>query len=148
MEEESNSNAPHPDVVHSAEEKRFQLIVVITTALFGLCFLWNVWEHRFVGENTLTALSWIGSEAILELPYSVYWLNFFLQIAIAIGLYHFSANARLTFLWFTIFWTLCPLISGITVSTPFPAFMATLFTMGDGAILILAYGTPLRTRFR
>lgn len=105
-------------------------------------------QSRFIAQDTAIALSWDGYGALLPLPRSIVWLSMLLYVAVAIGLYSFSASARLLFLLLTAFWAVAALIGGLHVYSAFGAFLGGIVGLGDGAMLALAYVSPLRKRFR
>jgi hypothetical protein len=125
----------------------FKTLVLASAAVYAVSFLFSVLEHRLTSSETADALAWRDYGALLPLPNSVSWLLMFLYLVTCIGLYTFTATARIVFLVLTVFFTLLNLSSGVSVQAPVDGFLTTLFTLSGGAILALAYLSPLKQRF-
>jgi hypothetical protein len=93
------------------------------------------------------ALEWDGYGAWLPLPGSISWLLFILNLAVAFGLWTFSKHARLVFTMLTGFYIILSLLGGVCVQTSLESFLCYFGNLADGAILVLAYTSPLREKF-
>lgn len=134
------------DIV-SDPAKLFRALVVISNSAYLLSLLTTYFESQFLSYETVELLNQGGHGSWFTIPSSVYWLTAAIYFAIAIGLYHFSSSARLVFTIFTIAFGLMALLGGVAVSSPIVGFLTMVTTMADGAILLLAYATPLKRRF-
>jgi hypothetical protein len=102
----------------------------------------------FISPGEWDALSWDGYGARLQLPGRVLWLWFFLDPAVAFGLYHFSLAARLVFTMFLGFSAVLMLLGGMTVQVSMGSLLSYFVSLADGAILLMACTSPLNAKFR
>ena len=128
--------------------KLFRALVVVANAAFALALLAPYAESRVFSYEMLDLLDRNGEAAIFTLPRGIHWLYTLLYLPIAIGLYGFSAGARAAFAMFSVANAVLVLLGGISVASSVVGFLALVTLMADGAILVLAYGTPLKERFR
>ena len=126
---------------------RFRVIVV--TGL--ICYLlyavgpWVFWPN--LSREAGDVLSWRGLEAILPLPPVVYWLTLALWAAAAVGLYFFIRAARALFTGLIGLSIVITLLGGMHVGLASESFVLYLANLSDGAVLVLAYWSPLRKKF-
>jgi hypothetical protein len=78
---------------------------------------------------------------------SFIWLSMLLFVALAIGLWNFSKSARLVFALLLAFLAVASLFEGLQTQTAFSGFLIYVSTLCDGAILVLAYASPLKNKF-
>jgi hypothetical protein len=125
----------------------FRGLVIASTVCYLLVVFspWLFWQG--VSQETYAVLSWSGVGAFLPLPRGVYGLIVLLWVAVAVGMYQFSPQARLVFLVLTGFNLLLTLLGGMMTLMAFEAFLVTAATLMDGAILALAYLSPLKESF-
>ena len=126
--------------------KLFKRLVFVTTLTQ---VVWSVlpWLDRFSSAEVVEALSWSQHGAILPLPSAIFWLSLLLNVAAAIGLCSFSSSARFLFVALTAVDYLWGPLNGVAVDTGLGATLGGLMTLGKGAILALAFTSPLRERF-
>ena len=127
--------------------KLFRALVIVGNGAYLVSVLVPYLESRVLSYDTLDLIDRSGHGALFTLPPGIYWLTVLIYLAIAVGLYHFSASARTAFAIFTVVFGVLILFSGVAISSPLVGFLAVVTGMADGAILLLAYATPLRTRF-
>lgn len=125
----------------------FRALIVISTATYVICFFQLLLAGGLIPQSTLDALSWHGSGALLQMPPAVGWLLLLLSVAVAVGLWMFSKSARIVFAAFSVFWIVTSFLGGVQVQTAFGSFLLLLTNMADGAILVMAYTSPLKERF-
>jgi len=126
----------------------FRALVIVSNGAFVLAALAPYFESRFLASETLDLLARSGEGALLTLPTGILWLALFLNLAVALGLYHFSAAARTVLTFFIVAFTTFGLLGGVYVNSPVVGFLSEVTTYADGAILLLAYATPLKKRFQ
>ncbi len=127
--------------------KLFRALVIGANGAYVLSVLAPYVESRFFSYDTIDLLNRNGQAALFTLPTGIYWLITLLYLAIAVGLYHFSASARAAFAIFVLAFGVLILFRGVAITSPFVGFLALVTAMADGAILLLAYATPLKERF-
>jgi len=76
-----------------------------------------------------------------------YWATAALWIAASIGVYFFISAARLLYTFLVAFSIFTTLVGGVQVHLAIEAFLIYLSSVSDGAVLVLAYWSPLRKRF-
>jgi hypothetical protein len=121
--------------------------VIVANGAYLLTVLAPYVESRLLSYDTIDLLNRNGHGALFTMPSSAFWLTTLVYLAIAVGLYQFSASARTVFVIFTVAFGVLLLFSGVAITSPFVGFLALVTAMADGAILLLAYATPLKERF-
>lgn len=125
----------------------FRALVVVSTVTYLIWFFHNYLFGQFISDETHAALSWQGYGALFRLPESFKWLSMLLFIALAIGLWNFSKSARLVFTSLLAFFAFTSLFQGLATETAFSWFLAYISNLADGAILVMAYTSPLKNKF-
>lgn len=100
-----------------------------------------------VPQGLWDALAWHGYGALLPMPPVIGWLWVALWVAVAFGLYGFSKLVRRAFVVLTVVSLLFALLGGVQVHTAFGSFLLLSVNLADGAILVMAYTSPLKERF-
>lgn len=127
--------------------KVFRTLVLVSTVSY-LLFLFGGWIFwRDISEETYSGLGWRGYGAILPIPYKIWWLISILWIATAIGMLTFSKQARVVYLALTLFGLVTALLGGMVAELAIENLFITLTYLTDGAVLALAYFSPLKERF-
>ena len=126
----------------------FQAFVVIsvTTYLIWVGLPWL--DSDFISDEAWAARGYSGAGAVLITPKSIFWLNVLLQIPLSIGLYCFSTTARSIWITFTVFYLGFDLLDGVNCGSAVDGFLWNASRLADGAILGLAYFSPLKERFK
>jgi hypothetical protein len=127
---------------------RFRVILVVglISYLLNIAGAWVFW--RDLPVDTANAVAWAGFGAVLALPPVVYWATVALWIAATIGVYFFIPGARLLYAFLVGFTMFTALVGGVGVCLPAEAFLLYVSSMSDGAVLVLAFWSPLRKRFQ
>jgi len=149
---ESQASSPAPSVLQRREApgdsiKLFRVLVLVGNGAYLLSSIVPYVESRFMSDETLHLLERSGHGALVTLPPGIYWLMVALYMAMAVGLYQFSASARTGFTIFTLAMPVLNLFTGVGVTSPLCLFLGGITAMADGGILLLAHFTTLRTRF-
>lgn len=129
------------------QAKLFRALVIVANGAYLLSVLAPYVESHFLAYDSIDLINRNGYAALFTIPTSVSWLTTLLYLAIAVGLYHFSASARTLFAIFTVAFGALVLFSGVAITSPVVGFLALVTAMADGAILLLAFATPLKERF-
>lgn len=127
----------------------FRRLVLATLALHTVWFALPWMQDHLIQSKTSDALSWDGFEAALQLRrHRMLWLAVALPyLPIALALWCFWHPGRLIFIMFTAFLHLLILLGGLVVETALGALLSAGAAFFDGAIIALAYASPLRERF-
>jgi hypothetical protein len=128
-------------------ESLFRGLVVAGTGANLLELISPFIELRFLSYETNDLLNYDGYGALLPIPISIAWLMSLIYLAARIGLYRFSASARALFAILTVAFGLLGLCSGVRIASASVCFLGRVRVLADGALLLLAYGTPLKRRF-
>jgi hypothetical protein len=128
-------------------ELLFQRLVICSTALFiGYLSTFLLLEPRLPDE-VKGALSWNGYGAKLPMSESIWWFVALLRVLVTVGLYLFSREARAVFVGLAIYSAVTSLLGGVNVSTGTGVFLGYLLALCEGAVLVLAFTSPIRDRF-
>lgn len=125
---------------------RVVLVVGLISYLLNIAGAWVFWRN--LPGDAADAIAWAGFGAVLAFPPIVSWATVALWIAATIGVYFFIPAARLLYAFLVGFAMFTTLVGGVHVSLPAEAFLIYVSSISDGAVLILAYWSPLRKRFR
>lgn len=140
-----------PDVrlrdILTDQARLFKALVIIGNGAFILSLIAPYVESHFLSFDTIELLNRNQEAALITLPGGISWLTTFLYLAIAVGLYQFSASARAAFVIFLVGFSVLGLFTGVSIVSPIVGFLSAVSAMADGAILLLAYATPLKERF-
>ena len=123
------------------------MLVLITNVAYLMWFFQFLYIGSFITPTTWTILSWHGYGALLRMPDRLDWLFTFLTIIVAIGLWSFSRSARIVYTWTILFSFVMTFFAGVEVQTAFGSSLLLVCNLADGAILVMAYTQPLKTRF-
>ena len=123
-----------------------QLILAAIALLVGYeIFAWFWWPADVL-EGELLAVD--GFNAIFESNTVYYYLLFAVRLLVLIGLLTFHRLARSLFLYLTAFSLVASVTYGYRVTAPIEAPIFYLEAAVTGAILVLAYFTPVSAEFR
>lgn len=141
------SNCEKPDSCQRSLVALFRSLVATSTFAF-LAGTFGLWVHGDgVSPETSDLLRHDGSMAILPLPTFVVGLLVLLWVAAAIGLWQFNRHARLGFLLLTVTSVALTALGGVAVQLPFEEVLEYAVALMDGAILAMAYFSPLKGKF-
>ena len=129
-------------------EQLFRALVVVSQGAYFISLLAPYVEAGFRSGQTLALLDMNGYGALVVLPRSIIWLTAGVYLAIAVGLWRFSAAARMAYTILTVGYAMLTLAFGVAVFSPPVSFLGWITTAADGAIFALAYATPLKDRFK
>jgi hypothetical protein len=121
--------------------------VVLSTICFILLVIgpWIFW--RDLSQETYDGLSWRGFDAVLPLPPRFFFITAVIWVVAAVGVYYFVPAALWLYTALIVFGMVTSLLSGMNTGLAVESFLIFLVNLADGAILALAYWTPLRKKF-
>lgn len=126
----------------------FQMLVVSSTVIYIIWFFLPYWSgHLSEDEYRLTEFAGYG--AILPVHHVLYysaWFGFWLISAL--GLFFFQNWARHLYLALSLLSLVTAPFSGFLVQTPVDTLLANANLLLDGALLAVAYLTPLAASFK
>jgi hypothetical protein len=125
----------------------FRALVIISTGSYLIWFFQLLLGGRLISPGVWGALAWEDYGAVLQIPPGLTWLFMLFSVAVAVGLYRFSKSARIVFTMMMAFSALLALLSGVSVQTAFGSFLGHIGALADGAILVMAYTSPLKEEF-
>ena len=126
----------------------FRALVLVSTVAYVGWFFQLLLTGSLISQETWDALSWSGFGALLPLSPRLGWLLLLLSLAVTVGMWTFSKSARLVFAALSAFWLLTTFLGGVQVQTASGAVLLMVSHMADGAILVMAYTSPLKERFQ
>jgi hypothetical protein len=125
----------------------FRVLIIASTLSYIIWFFQHYLFGRLVSQEVWDALSWSGYGSVLQLPTGIGWLWMLVSVAAAVGLCSFSKSARMVFTLLIVFDAVLTLLGGVVVNIALGSFLGLVETMADGAILVMAYTSPLKDRF-
>jgi uncharacterized ion transporter superfamily protein YfcC len=125
----------------------YRTLIVVSFATYIAWFLFPLVENQFLSEDKLYLLGAHGYGAILPIPLRISWLLFFINLAVAPGLWFFAKSARWVYVAIVIFFVAITPLGGMKVEAPLSTFLAYINTLVDGALIILSFVSPFRERF-
>jgi len=134
------------------EARLFRLLVVTAAATSSLSIAAQQFPDHLVAagvidEHMRNALDWQGYGGSFWLPPALGWLEVFLYLAAAVGLYRFSRPARLVFTLLLAFDLAMILTAGLGIGIPLTNFLSGILALSYGALLAMAWTRPLSDRF-
>jgi hypothetical protein len=127
---------------------RFRMLVAVSTICYMLTLIgpWIFWRN--VSEQTHDVLSWSGFDAVLLIPPTIVYMTAAVWVLAAVGVYFFVPAALWLYTALVIYSIATTLLRGVTTGLAVESFLIYLSSLADGAILALAYWTPLRDKFK
>ena len=120
---------------------------VVATTLFYIAYWFLPYTYGYLDYEIGNVLSYYGHGAIIELHPNLDYPIFISWVLIAIGLFFYINIARTAFMIMTvIFLAISPLL-GLSVETAGGLARLGLMAMLDGAIIIMAFFTPVASKF-
>jgi len=134
------------------QTRLFQTLVVVSTLSYVLWFFFPYLTPYFANDLYREIASRLGQYdgfgAILPVHHPLYygpWFAFWLSASI--GLFFFQNWARYLFLFLHVVGLVLVLVGGFSVRGPLENFFGALTAVLDGAILAMAYLSPLAAGF-
>lgn len=127
--------------------KLFRILVATSTITFVLAAFSPRLNWGAVWPETSDLLRHDGSMAIMPLPTFVVALLMLLWVSVAVGLWQFNRHARLSFLLLTAMSVVLTALGGISVQLPFEVVLEYAVALMDGAIVAMAYFSPVAEKF-
>ena len=150
----------HMETVANINVRVFRVIVVAAMALDALLSFYShlplaisqhlLWlpKELVINSATLTTLtSGVGLGALVPPNASVGLAIFCAYVVASIGLFFFRNWARWLFVFLALSGPVYAALSGMVVQTPFEALLGGLVGILDGAILALAFLSPIASLF-
>jgi zinc-ribbon domain len=126
---------------------RFRIVLILSTICY-LLYLFGPWVFwRNLSEETYDGLNWAGYGGVLLIPRSVFYVTAALWVFAAVGVYFFVPAALWLYTALTVYTIATTLLCGMVASLAVESFLIYLSNLGDGAILALAYWSPVRDKF-
>lgn len=125
----------------------YRTLIVISFGALVLWFLLPSVDGYFLSDETNYILGAQGYGAILPIPVRISWMVFFINLAVAPGLWFFCLSARWVYVSIIIFFVAVKPLAGVQVETSLSSFIGYIMTLADGALLILSFTSPIRQKF-
>jgi hypothetical protein len=135
-------------------DKTFKKIVIASILLHTFLWFSPYFSYLWIEDSTIEMLVSVGGYGAV-LPYDEYSTFFIIYDVViyvgfvlsSIGMLFFKRIARVIFTALIMISTAVSLASGMVVATEGVEFLASISCMLDGAILALAYLSPLSKKF-
>lgn len=122
--------------------------LVIINVLFTLA-IWAlpIFEHSWLSEGQMYALSLNGLESKLTLSDAGYWVQLVIWLAISAGLFFYVRLAKYAFVAFYVVQTILSFFWGMWVLTPYASVLISLIGLIDGALIFMLFFSSVANRF-
>jgi len=128
--------------------KIFRILIIINVVVYLCAIALPFIDSNWLSEKEFDVLSYLGYEAIIELPSIINWIILLSWFLIITGMYFFISSARHFFLLWVCFTTALAITSGMSVMTALDVLYSDLGGLLDGAILAMAYFSDVSTHFQ
>jgi hypothetical protein len=125
----------------------FRALVLVSLATYALGYLGAPWFDRFLSSEVRTLLEWDGYGELIAIPRRILQLESILFMISLLGMFWFLRSARLLYFWIVAAFCVQYLIGGTRVYNPITSAFGYIGSLADGAILFLAWFSPLKNRF-
>lgn len=126
----------------------FQMLVVSTTVIYIVWFFLPYWSG-YLSDDEYRLAEYAGYGAILPVHHVLYYSVWFgLWLISALGLLFFQNWARHLYLVLSLLSLVTAPFSGFVVQPPVDALFSNATLLLDGALLAVAYLTPLAASFK
>lgn len=127
--------------------RAFRFSIIGSLVCYLIWFMLPYADAALYSEATMYLLREDGYLSIVTLPAAFAFTLLFVWIALARGMWVFYIRARTAYLGMVIFTTLLTPFEGFRVQSPMEAICLDLALMFDGAVLALAYFSPVKDEF-
>lgn len=126
----------------------FRYIVAVSTVLFILLWCLPYFSYLWLTQEELQLAALSGYGRSFPNHPMIYWILFSAWLALSIGLFFFIRLARVGFLVMTVLFSIINFFNGFSIMPPLDLGISNIVTLADGAILTMAYLTPVANNFR
>lgn len=127
----------------------FRNLVLLSVALYAVWFCIPYFSVNLYSPETLDAISWAGSDALLSFDSLaiVAFLFLFLYAITSVGLIYFKPWARISFLLLTLSSILTTPLFGIVVLPAIESSIFQVVNILDGVLIAFMYFTSVSNEF-
>jgi hypothetical protein len=125
----------------------FKSTIVIGTVAY-IAFFFLPYSYGYLDYELGNLLAYSGYGALIEQNTIFTYALFVAWIAVAVGIFLFISIARTAFLFLVIFSTALSPLFGAQVETAGGATLLAIANIADGAVLAMAYLSPLKNEFK
>ncbi len=125
----------------------FRYLVSISATLYVVFWIFPYLDYKWLNEDELTILSANYYGSIIPLNDFVDWGLFVAWIILYIGLWFYIRAARIAFLIFAAITSVANFFWGFSVMTSYEFAIQNVLAMAEGAMLVMAYFTSVRSEF-
>ncbi len=125
----------------------FRYLVSISAILYVVFWIFPYLDYKWLNEDELTILSANYYGSIIPLNDFVDWGLFVAWIILYIGLWFYIRAARTAFLIFAAITSVANFFWGFSVMTSYEFAIQNVLAMAEGAMLVMAYFTSVRSEF-
>ena len=125
----------------------FRYLVSAAAILSVAFWIFPYFDYEWLSEEELTILSANYYGSVIPLHNIIDWALFISWISLYIGLWLFIRAARLAFLLLVVVTSVANFFWGFSVMTAYEFAIQYILTLVEGAILAMAYLTPVKSNF-
>ncbi len=125
----------------------FRYLVSVATIFYVAFWIFPFFDYKWLNEEELTILSANYYGSVIPLNDIIDWALFVSWIILYIGLWLFIRAARTAFLLLVVITSVANFFWGISVMTAYEFAIQNILALVEGAILVMAYLTPIKGNF-
>ena len=128
-------------------ESIFRVLVVGTAVLSVVFWCIPVFDYMWLTNEQMQILDLGGFGSYIPHNQIFYWGTLTIWLLLSIGLLFYVNIARFGFVIFMVIVHVLSFFYGISILSPLEAFIGSLITMADGAIITMMYLTSISGKF-
>lgn len=134
-------------LMHMNHLQAFRFSICGSLICFLISFVLPYADTALYSEATIDLLQENGYLSIVSLPPAISFIFLIVWVALARGMWVFHSRARTAYLGMMILTTLLTPFEGFRVESPIEALCLDIALMFDGAVMALAYFSPVKNEF-
>lgn len=131
----------------TSPNRLFRVLIVIALLLYVVLWLAPFAAHRWLEVFNVWLLDFDGYGALIAYSPVLYWCLFASWLLILTGLFFHVPTARPGFVILTVISVGLGFVWGVRVLTPYEAALGSLLAIIDGALIAMAYWSPVQAKF-
>ena len=125
----------------------FYRTCIIVGAILYIAFWFMPYSYGYYNGEIQSLLSYTGFAATIQFSDTVSWIIFFMFLFCSLGMYLYRKIFRTAFLLLLTTITIISSLTGVSVITGVDVMLNDITSILDGAVLAMAYFSPIKDKF-